>query len=393
MKKEKLLVFLEGTGLVAATTIGAGIFALPYVFAEAGWLIGIAYLVILSAITIFIHHLYFRVLAAEKERERLLGLVRRYVGTGAFHAAFLAIVGGLILTLVIYLVLGATFLTILFPSLSVPAALFLFWLAGSLPLLFRLPRLVGAEFAGTALMLGIILIVFASSSGFTGLLRAPLARLHGVFLPFGVILFALAAWTAVEPLYEWTQQASRTQAADRTQNNKNMATKRRVTSDRLAVRSLAFGTIISAFFYLLFVAGILSSNGTVAPDTLSGLADWPLWKLWLLAALGLLAIWTSYLPISREVKNALERDMRVPRGISYVTVLIAPILLVVAGLTNFLAAVGVAGGVFLGGQYLAIAFVAERSLRVKRGERIVLYLSAATFLLGALYEIYSFVIA
>ena len=55
-------------GLVAAATIGAGMFSLPYVFHEAGWLLGIFYTAVLSAAVIIAHLLYLRVLEETKEK-------------------------------------------------------------------------------------------------------------------------------------------------------------------------------------------------------------------------------------------------------------------------------------------------------------------------------------
>ena len=47
--------FLQAVFLLAGTTIGAGMFALPYVFAKAGFLIGLLELCVLTVVTIMMN--------------------------------------------------------------------------------------------------------------------------------------------------------------------------------------------------------------------------------------------------------------------------------------------------------------------------------------------------
>ena len=96
-------------GILAATTLGAGIFALPYIFKESGWLTGLFYLAALSGIVIFTHFLYWQTFAKVGEKKRLLGLTEKYLGNAAGLFAFVVIVAGLILTLVVYLILASHF--------------------------------------------------------------------------------------------------------------------------------------------------------------------------------------------------------------------------------------------------------------------------------------------
>src|ERR1039458_8389760 len=103
--------------IVAAATIGEGVFAVPYIIATAGWAITLGYFVAVIAIVSVAHILYLRTLAALDEKERLLGLARNYFGTAGFWVGFVAIVVGLLLGFVAYLVLGTQFLQILFPGL------------------------------------------------------------------------------------------------------------------------------------------------------------------------------------------------------------------------------------------------------------------------------------
>ncbi|MBI4085714.1 MAG: hypothetical protein HY433_00495 [Candidatus Liptonbacteria bacterium] len=360
--------FLGATGILVATTIGAGMFSLPYLFGKSGWLAGIFYLLALGGMVTFAHYLYWLALERVNEKQRLLGLVKAHLGALAFYPAILSILGGLTLVLVIYLILAGQFLK---PILSAAGAsgIFGFWALASLPLFLRIRRFAIAESLGAILMAGIVFLVF-----FTSDLRrvSGLATVHleNLFLPFGAILFSLTGWTAIEPMFEL--------------RNKGGLWK--------PFSALALGTFISAFAYILFILGIFGSTNAMAPDTISGLGDWPAWKLQLLGWLGLFAIWTSYVPIARELKNSLESDLRVPASWSFGVVLFLPLILVFSGFFSFLGAIGLAGGIFLALQYVFIALVSKKILGPSPVKKFLLNILVAVFLLAAVYEFYYFVV-
>jgi len=144
----------------------------------------------------------------------------------------------------------------------------------------------------------------------------------------------------------------------------------------------------------MFASGIIGSlsGGTITPDTASGLAAWPLWKKDLLAILGLVAVATVYLPISREIKNALEKDLHWPRGSSRPLIVLFPPALVLLGFNNFLAVVGLVGGAFLSVQYLLIISVGRRTLKLSAVQKICLDAIALIFVVAAVYSVYSFIV-
>src|SRR5258708_38087716 len=118
--------FLKITAILAAATIGDGIFALPYVFYQSGWLLGLFYLTVLASIVIVVHVTYLETLETVGEKERLLGLTRIYLGTAGFWVGFAAIIFGLLLTLVAYLILGAHFINLGFPAIPSWLAILVF---------------------------------------------------------------------------------------------------------------------------------------------------------------------------------------------------------------------------------------------------------------------------
>lgn len=370
MKSLKNLI--DGTGIVVAATLGAGIFALPYTFKNAGWLTGIVYLIFLGGAVVYAHFIYWQTLAATKEKKSLLGLARTLFGKIGFNMGLLSIVFGLILALVVYLVLGAGFLKIIFPFLGTKTALTLFWLLISLPLLQKIRRLLNLEAWAVFFVSAIILWIFFDALG-KSIILPPSVNLDNLFLAFGPVLFALAGWTAIEPLYE--------------------------QRERLGIKNrplliLFLGTGFAALLYILFVFGIFSSVGSaniITPDTLSGLS-WPTWKLTLLSTLGILAIWTSNELISLEIENSLKSGLQWNAASSLVFVLLVPITLVILGLNNFLRVLGLVGGVFLSLQYLLILLVGGRVLRFGGLKKFFVNFISLIFVAAAVYEVYYFIV-
>jgi amino acid permease len=363
--------FLEEVGIISATTIGAGMFALPYVVLKAGWLAGIFYLIVFSAAFTVVHAIYFAALRRVKERERIVGLARKLLPRPLAAAAFVTIILGQLLTLVAYIILGGSLLEAAFPAFQGEIGVALFWLVASLPILLSIGRLAAAETLGAVVMAAIALFIFARGDIAAALGRVPVLDLGNIALPFGPVLFALAGWTAVEPVYDIERSAAR-------------------FSSRRAQLALAAGTILSAVVYALFTLGILGTAPAITSDTFSGLQGWPLSLIALLGALGICAIWTSYVAIGREVEYALI-DAKWRRWAAFSATLFLPLILVLAGVKSFLGVVGFVGGVLVSVNYLIIVLIGGRLLHPTGARRALLYALAAIFLLAALYEIYYFV--
>ena len=366
--------------IVTAATVGDGVFALPFVFAQSGWLLSLGYLVALGAIVAVAHYVYFRTLQRVGEKERLLGLARQYFGGTGFWIGFAAIILGLLLTLVAYLILGAQFIRLGFPGLPDYIPLVAFWLFMAAIVLMHDGRVVKLELVGifcTSIVIALIFLTALPNIGFNGAL---LVNWGSAFLPFGAVLFSLAGWTGIEPAYEaWR--------ADSKADKKNGRAK------NVPWRQLALGTLFAALLYIMFASGILgTAPAGITPDTISGLGAWPAWKRDIVAALGLFAVATVSMPISREIKNSLEKDLKWGREWTRALIIFFPMACVLAGLNNFLTVVGIVGGVFLSTQYLLIVSVGRRALKFSSLQKLALDIVAVVFFAAAVYQIGSFIV-
>lgn len=359
----QLRKYLPISGILAGATLGAGIFALPYIAAVSGiWLV-IGYTVVLALFVTVAHALYWRVLQATNTDEHLLSLTRRYLGVTMSRIGFIAIVVGLLLTLSAYLLLGMDFLSGLF-GWSPNASLLIFWIICSLPIALKLRRFIEIEFGATVLMILLVLTVLVTVPLQMASLRSIVWE--NFFLPFGPILFALAGWTAIEPMVS----ASKHDGINKW-------------------KALLGGTFAVAIIYILFMVGIGSVSHPITPDTLSGLTTLPFWKIGILLVFGLFAILTSYLPMSLEVKNALVGSLKWPKSLAFIFTLFMPYVLVLAGLNNFLQLIEIVGGVFLAIQYLIILLIARVVLKPQGMWRVALDVLVILFSLAMVYQIYA----
>jgi hypothetical protein len=155
---------------------------------------------------------------------------------------------------------------------------------------------------------------------------------------------------------------------------------------------LAAGTIGAGALYIMFALGIIGSAPRITADTVSGLAAWPTWKKDIIVLLGLSAIVTCSMPISHEIRNALEKDLGWNRVASGVIVVGLPLAAILLGFTNFLAIVALAGGLFISTQYFLMIAVARRALTLPPAVESLLDIAAAIFILAAVYEVLTFVV-
>jgi hypothetical protein len=357
--------------VVAAATIGSGVFALPYIIQSAGWLLSLGYFIAIIAVVSLAHALYLRTLAAENEKERLLGLIKEYFGPTGFWAGFLSIVIGLLLSFVAYLVLGTQFIQILIPGISPEVALIIFWLILVVLVFKSEGKVTGFEVAGIALISGAILFIFVLGHPFRAFINAPLINPQNSFLPFGAVLFSLAGWTSVEQVYEIKKR----------------------TNEKINILTLFIsGTALAGVLYWLFALGILGAAPHATVDTISGVTTWPFWKKDILAAIGLLAMGVVSIPLAREIRGALEKDLGWNSFVSRLIIVGLPLLIILSGFNDFLLIVGLAGGVFISTQYLFIIAVGRRTLQLSNREKTLLDILVAIFACAAIYEIVMFIV-
>lgn len=365
-------------GLLAGTIIGAGVFALPFVFEKAGILSGLFYLAIFSVVFILIHLMYADVILRTEGVHRFAGYAEIYLGRLGRYLAILMTVIGMIFVLTVYLILAISFINLIFPTLPDIYKLLVFWLLASLTVFWKVKKLTFSEFLISIGIPIIILIIFIYGlKNFEQLMTATIFNPAFIFLPYGIVLFSLSGRVAIPLMVDYFKESNRPVINIKT--------------------AIILGTLMPALLYLLFVFGVLNLSGTVSEDSLTGLVGHlPLGLLWLLGILGIISLWSTYIVIGQDVKKSLEYDLKFPKFLPQLTVISLPIILYFSGFQSFLKLVELTGGIFIGLEGIFIILMRQRAAKIigpapevaiKKLNPLISYFLLLIFALGIIYVI------
>jgi amino acid permease len=325
--------FILPAGLLSALIIGAGMFALPYVFVQAGFLAGFLYLALGAAVFSTLHVMYSEVIEATPGKHRFVGYARIHLGSIGKWISVATVLFGMILTLTVYLILSTSFIKLIFPALPPTASVILFWALGSVVVLMSLNRLANFEFAVTLAMVGIVGTLFVlgfSESNLGSLTSFPIINLTEVLLPYGVVLFSFSGRAAISSVREYFQSKNLDDGGKRLK------------------RAIIWGTLAPAVVYAFFVLAIVwLSPGGVSVDSVSGIRiNFP-GVLALIGLLGFFVIWTSYFFLGLEARDILSYDLKIPPLIDSVLIVFLPLILYFYSSQNLIWFISLAGGIFL----------------------------------------------
>lgn len=362
---------LEAILLLIGTIIGVGMFGIPFVMREAGFLTGVLLLAALAGAVLAVHLAYARIVLATPTVHRLPGYVRLYLGSVPGAVAALSNVLGLTGALLAYVVLGGMFLGDIahhfLPGVPVSAGPMLFFIFGFLILLreLRFEGLVNAVLT-IGLVGGVIaLALFLPHRESLGSLLT--FGSFSVVAAYGVILFALDGAAVIPNMREILGKAT------------------------LHLRpAVITGVLVPPALYLLFAAAVITATGAgTTPDAVSGIAlrfGEPF--LVIGAAIGFLATITSFIGLGGALEEMLVSDLRIRRRAALAGMAAAVLLLYLLGANDFLAIIGVVGALAIGVDSMFVLAVERRlpapSRRFSPWFRLLLML---LFIAGAIQEL------
>jgi len=327
--------FFLSVALLLGTTIGAGIFGIPYVISRSGIIPGFFYFLILGIVVLLIHLFFGEIVLRTQEKHRLPGYAKKYLGNWGEVLAVFSTIFGSILVLLAYIILGGEFLRILLSPFSPPAgglSSFHFSLIFALPLaffIFKGIKLVArAEFFTNLTFFLIIFLIFCLSLPKLNFQNFNLFDFKNIFLPYGVILFALTGWSAIPEMAEVL---------------KNRKERKKFK------KAIVGSTIIAISLYLLFAFSVIGVSGeNTSADTFSGLFSYLDKKIILLGVLaGVITIADSFLIIGLYLKNTLIYDYKFQKAPAFFLAWATPLILFLLGFRQFIDVIGFAG-IFIG---------------------------------------------
>jgi amino acid permease len=324
--------FILPTSLLAGTVIGAGIFSLPYVFERSGVGLGLVLLAFFTLVYCVIHLMYADLVIKNGDQHRFAGFVKMYFGNLGYWLSVIMTVIEMFFVLTIYLVLSSSFISLVFPTLPMIFQVIVFWWIGSIIIFSGTKRLAFFEFLAVIGIIGAIVIVACLGSPqffgkpFLFAVKSPLFWL----IPFGPLLFSLSGRPAIPSLIHYF--------------NRNLI------DPTKSKKAIIWGTILPAIAYATFVVGILGMSGVVTADSVTGFVRSVSshYVIFVLAALGVLSLISSYFAIGLDVFRSLEFDLKFSRKFSMFLVALLPLFIYFMNLGSFITLIEIVGGFFVG---------------------------------------------
>src|SRR3990167_9858491 len=175
---------------LVGTTVGAGIFGLPFAFFRSGFLFGFIELILLISMVLLIQEILGEITLWTRGRKRLVGLAKEYLGLRWERIVKVSVLSGSAGVLLVYIILGGEFLALIFNKGPLWGSLtfFFFWFFA---ILIR-PKTFGrTEFFVSSLAIFIIVVISLLGIGYVNPENFKGLNVKNLLLPYGIILFAI----------------------------------------------------------------------------------------------------------------------------------------------------------------------------------------------------------
>lgn len=341
--------FLQAVLILSGMIIGVGMFGIPFSFAAAGFWLGALELAVLTGLMALIHLLYARIILATPLPHRLPGYVRLHLGGYAEVLAVLSSFFGIIGSLLAYILVGSIFLHNIFQGFWTGSSE-MFWavVITSSSALVTLLGLKKEAFIDSVLSAALIAFL-----GYIIFLLFPQVRVENfsginlseAFLPYGVLLFALAGSAAIPDVVAILKRDS-----------------------KKISRAVLAGTFIPAIIYFLFAFAVGGAIGSgVSEEAVKSLKNIMSANSFLvLGIVGFLAVYDSYIILNSNAQALLKLDFRFPQKVAWILASLVPFALYALGIQNFILIIGASGAV-AGGIEIGLIIAAHHRIRRNEG--------------------------
>lgn len=368
--------FLKTLSVFTGTIIGVGIFGLPYVTFKAGFFVVILYFLAMSFIAITVHLLFSKVALGTETLFRLPGFVGEYMGLNWKRITLLAIGAGLVGANLAYLIVGGTFLTLLFSPYFGGTNIFytfLFFGAGAYLILKGIKHISFVELSLLAIFFAILIILFIKAAPFIDFSNFQKIDLRFLTLPYGVVLFALWGSALIPEAEEMLGRDAK----------------------KLLKWVIVSGISLAAVTYLFFIFFVLGTSGqNTSQEAISGLANALGGGIIRLGFIfGVITTFTSFITLGLTFKKMLWYDFGLSPKLSWFISCFTPLILFFFGLKEFISVIGLTGALALGFEAIVIVFLYRAFLNKKLSRKMnpLLYALPVFFILGIFFEVFYFI--
>ncbi|MDD5342726.1 MAG: aromatic amino acid transport family protein [Patescibacteria group bacterium] len=363
--------------IIVGTAIGAGIFGLPYAISKAGYLVGLFYLIGLGIVSVILLMAYGEVVLRTREKYQIIGYTKHYLGNNWRMVGVVSFLFGITGALIAYTIGVGEFLYSLIGQYfggSAYAYSLIYFIVVSLIVLAGLGMVL--KFEGYLILALIIIVGLIIVAGLPKLSLDNLLVFNPkfLFLPYGVVLFALSAASAIP---------------DATHE---LADKKKL------YRVVKIGMIVPLIIYILFSTVIVGVCGASTHEgAILGLKPYiGNWILTIGALFGVLTMTTSFLALGLVIKDIYRIDFRLPKFWAWLIAMTPPLLIFLFKLTNFVSVISLVGGVMGGfdGIIILLMWRKARKFGNRKPECQIniaqwfQYFMILIFSAGIIYEIY-----
>lgn len=373
MFNQKTKTFLYALAVLSNTTIGVGMFSLPYIGTHAGLPIMMFYFLILGIAVTIIHLKFADVALKTPDYKRLPGFAGYYLGAKAeLIVSICTIVSGLAAS-VVFMTIGGQFLySLASPFWGGPMALYaiIYLLAGAFFIFFGINIVQKIAFWGLILFLAIMAVLICGFAPYFNIanLAVHSSGLQNIFLPYGPVLFALWGASSIPEVEE-------------------ILGREYIKAKFKTV--IILSSILAVAVYSIFCFAVIGFTGSATtPSALTGFAN--LFDGIILKAaflFGLLSTFISFVIGGLTLKKILHYDLNFSKQAAWVITAFVPLVLYLAGLNNFLAVISFVGAVILGIEGIIILLIYQKVFPQKK---ILVYPLQILLTGGIIYEIFFF---
>ena len=327
--------------MITGMTIGAGVLGVPYVVAQVGLKIGIAYIVGLGLIMLFLNLILGEIAVRTNESLQIPGLAGKYLGKWAKHLLNVVIIFASYGALLAYISGEGQALSALFGGSPVVWSV-IFWGLASAVVWRGLQTIKRVEKVLSIIVISIICgLSFYIFKDFkiTNWVYSDFGK---IFLPYGVMLFALNGTAAVIEAHALLPR-----------------------SQKHFRKALIIGSLIPVAVYALFALAVVGATGLQTSEiaTIGLGAKFGNGVLVLGNIFAILAMSTGFIGSGIALKQTFVWDNKINKVLAEFLVISLPLLLFLAGIRQFILILGVAGGIFIGIEAIMLIIVCWQARR------------------------------
>ncbi len=322
------------------TMVGAGILGIPYMVKQSGFTIGLIHLILIGLI-ITITMLYLgEIILRTKSTHHVTGYAAKYLGKKGKSIMFLSTALGIYAALLAYLLGEGESWSQLFTGTSHYSLVFslAFWGIFAGITYFGISALKKGETWGVLAIITLLLILSIQFIPQIQKENLEYTNVKNIFVPFGVILFAYLAFSAMPEVRNILRH-----------------------QEKSMKKVIILAHVIVFVIYILFTILVLGSQGQATPQ----LATLGLGKTFIL--LGVLTMFTSYLALASAITDTLYFDFQMHRKKAWIITSILPLCLLMliqfTKNTSFTTVLSV-GGVISGGLTAILILFMVRKAKV-----------------------------